>query len=563
MFLGLVCLILPWMLFAHQSAFTPDGNELVWTQSTIPLTIKTNTSDISSSNVISVIQKSISQWNAGSPVTIYPTSNASNEIRFVSDFPYGSGVVGITEVSYSNSGNIQRAVISLNDDYTFHATEGSYASPHFYLGDVVTHEMGHLLGMAHSEVLSASMFYATFPGQNTVALDDVTGHKHKYSGPGGRIHGVVKGGKNIGVLGVHVQAISRRTGEAVSTVTDETGAFDLRSLPYNDTYYIYTSPTKKVESLPKTYSNTQTQFCPASYVGSFYSSCGRENDGKPTAINVTDFHNAHDVGTVTINCSLRADENYSLQKLQSTFTPVTILDYQKEQRSEKSFVGWFRKPTTFSWTPYDVFRIDLTSYNELSGNPKYLKASLVSYPFGNQLEYEMVIKQNDLVVTSANRSLIGPMVNGTYNTDFEAFVPLNTTSTVNNYEIDIRARKLSAYLTSQTFPAYNDFTSGEHMPYLLIVSLWEMTPQGMQPIMDAPLNLSDNEDCLDAPFTFAVTQTQGGESSTATNEDRDQTMANGTCGTIEPPSNGPTSSLPILMLGFLLSFLLRRKKFLS
>lgn len=558
--------LLPILLYAHQTSLTPGGKELFWVNPSVPLVIRTNTTDLTSAQVNAVIANSMAQWNASSSAKVYPSLSAVNEIRFVSNFPYGSGVVGLTEVSYNSAGAIENAVISLNDDYVFHASEGTYGYKHIFLGDVVTHELGHFLGLAHSEVLNASMFYANFPGQNTVALDDRTGVKQKYDSANGKITGQVKGGRDIGILGVHVQAISRKTGEVTSTVTDVNGNFSLGGLSLNDTYYLYTSPIKKIESLPGSYSNTQTQFCPASYVGSFFSACGRTFDGKPQSLNLTNSHSSLDVGTVSINCSLRSDEAYSVQKLQTTPGPVVMFDYRSELRSEKSFVGWFRKPIDESWSPYDTLVVDLSAYSDLSGSSKYLKVSLVSYPFGNQLQYQMFVEQNGTVVPSASRALVGPLSNGTYSTDFEALIPLSSSQEVNVYNVNIRAKKLDATIIDKTFPAAAQFTTEEHMPYLIVASVWEQTPDGIVPVLDTASNLSDNSQCLDAPFTYAVAQAQSTEAA-EDNKDRDQTGLNATCATIEPPGSGPTSSLPLMTLGFLLSFILStaiksRKKFL-
>jgi predicted Zn-dependent protease len=551
---------------AHQTSLSSGGRELFWANTSIPVAINTNTTDMSAANVRTIVQNSMAQWNQYTSAKVNAVSSSSNEIRFVSNFPYGSGVIGVTETSYNSAGAIQRAVISLNDDYYFYSTEGFYGPKQVFLGDVVTHELGHLFGLSHSEVLNSTMFYSNFSGQSTVALDDRSGIRQKYEHIYGTITGQVQGGSHIGVLGVHVQAISRRTGESSGAISDEAGNFTLGGLDLNDTYYLYTSPIKNTDSLPGYYSNTQDSFCPATYLGSFFSGCGRALDGKPQGINLTSSLPTVDVGIVSINCSLRSDENYTYQKLQSSFAPVIMFDYGVEQKYEKSFVGWFRKTTSTTWSISDLLTVDLTGFSELSGTAKYLKISLVSYPFGNQLEYLMSVKKNSLAVSSASRGLMGPYSNGTYNTDFSALIALGSVQSENIFEIDLRSRKLSSTLIAQTFPSSLEFTTDQHLPYLLMTTIWEMTPQGLAPMLDTASNLSDNNSCLDAPFTYAVAQTKSKSESSASSADSVAAAAG--CGTIEPPKNGPPSSMPLMALGFLLAFMASsliksRKKFLS
>lgn len=553
--------------FAYQSSLSATDNELHWASPVVPMAIENETADMASATSRSIISNSMNEWNQSSSARVNTVSSSGNGIKFVSNFPYGSAVIGVTEISFNNSGSISKANIFLNDDYYFHSSPGMYPAGQVYLGDVVTHELGHMFGLSHSEVLNSTMFYASFSGQSTVSPDDRAGIRSKYD-EFGSIFGYVKGGNSIGVLGAHVQAISRNTGEAIGAISDETGYFKISGLDLNDTYYLYTSPVKNSESLPGYFANTQDNFCPGSYVGSMYSSCGREHDGKPSPIVLSEADPSIDVGTISISCGLRSDQNYDYQKLQTTFQPLTILDYANEHRTEKAFVGWFRKTSSTSWSAYDVFTIDLSGY-PVSGSAKYLKLSLNSFPFGSLLEYEMTVKRNGGLVSSAARGLSYSSSTETYNTDFSSYVSLSSTASQNIFEVNIRSRKLSTSYASQTFPAFQQFTSDQHMPYMVVASVYENTTSGLQALADTQANWSDNESCLDAPFTYAVSkakETSGSASSTA---DQDQSVAGSAgCGTIEPPRNGPGNSFPLMTAGFLLVLLassLRksRKNFLS
>jgi hypothetical protein len=507
----------------------------------------------------------MNQWNMSSVAKVNSVSASHNEIKFVSNSPFGPAVLGVTEVSYNSQGAIQKATILLNDDYQFRSTPGIYPGMQVFLGDVVTHELGHLFGLSHSEVLDSSMFYASYSGQSTVSFDDQTGIRHKYDSSFGKISGSVRGGGNIGVLGAHVQAISRKTGKASAVVTDENGEFELGGLDIEDTYYLYTSPVKKLDSLPGNFSNVQDRFCPASYVGSFFSKCGSEFNGKPQGISITSDVPQVDVGIITINCNLKTDVDYNSQKLNSTFAPMRIFSFDpgRIEKVEQAFVGWFRSPSVTTWSDPDRFEID---YSSLTTNNLFVKISLVSFPLGTQLEYQIDIKNNIQHFALGENSLEYSSLTNTYNPDYEIFVPISTDGANNIFEIGISSRKLGSSYLASTFPAFATFSSATDLPYLLITSLWQNQGGVMTPIVNSEPILSDNAACLDAPFTYAVTKTKDlSGNSPLTN---DQMAAAAGCATIGPPGSGPGTSLPLLTLGFILSLMASslfksRKNFLS
>jgi hypothetical protein len=562
-----------WLLFlttsiwAHQTSLTNGGRPLYWPNKNVPLVLQTNNNDINSTTARNVILNSMNEWNAASSAKVTSANSSVNELKFSSDFSmFGSGVIGVTELSFNSSGAIQRASIILNDNYNFTSTPGFYGGSTIFLGDVVTHELGHLFGLGHSEVLNSSMFFSSFSGQSTLAADDASGIRSKYdqAQDHGIIRGFVQGGNSIGVLGAHVQAISRRTGEVVGVVTDENGRFEIAGLAFPDTYYLYVSSVKNPASLPGYFANVQDKFCPGPYVGSFFTACGSQNSGFPTPIQLSEGTKTQDVGVVSISCSLRTNSDYSFQKLQETFSPMELWSYGETDDKDRAFVGFSVPTSSSAWSTPEIYKVNLRSLNT-SNNQRYLNIRLVAQPFGNLMEYELRLFQLGSPSPVIQKTYSN--VTGTYSTDLFYKYPLSSNSSLNDFEIEIRSRRLTNFLTAQTFSSPALFTSSTHLPHLLLLSTSSF--EGLNEIFEnTSVNMSDNSTCLEAPFTYRVNKTQAPTENAITSGG--ETAAGASCGTLDPPS-GPGSggsSFMLVAIGFLLTLLSGRvakisKNFLS
>src|SRR5262249_5771948 len=139
----------------------------------------------------------------------------------------------------------------------------------FDIQSVLTHEIGHLLGLDHSAMVSSVMvpFGVTSQlDQRTLAYDDIAGITELYPKPStvgvGQIGGVVRAG-GTPVLGAHVVALSNAGTALVSTLSQPDGSYVLRFLP-EGTYKIFAEPL----DLPVTkdnvgggfYANTRADF---------------------------------------------------------------------------------------------------------------------------------------------------------------------------------------------------------------------------------------------------------------------------------------------------------------
>src|SRR5262245_49629780 len=116
----------------------------------------------------------------------------------------------------------------------------------FDMQTIITHEVGHFLGLDHTALISSVMFPFGSQGQvdqRTLAYDDVAAATEIYPGLvplTGQIRGAVRSGVGP-VSGAHVVAVDASGTPLVSTLSAADGTYVLRFLPPGD-YRIYAEP---------------------------------------------------------------------------------------------------------------------------------------------------------------------------------------------------------------------------------------------------------------------------------------------------------------------------------
>lgn len=127
-----------------------------------------------------------------------------NYVRAITDpadWVYGSGVFALTVLTYNTcSGEIVDGDILLDDaTHQFCATNCDAGTQH--LRNTLTHEVGHLLGMDHSDLQQATMYYSAPTGEVqkiTLHGDDIQGICQTYAGGCGQNHQCGKGSAPAG-----------------------------------------------------------------------------------------------------------------------------------------------------------------------------------------------------------------------------------------------------------------------------------------------------------------------------------------------------------------------------
>jgi hypothetical protein len=160
----------------------------------------------------------------------------------------------------------------------------SAGSTQYDLQSVATHEIGHLLGLDHSNIAHAVMYPYGDTSEigitESLSTDDIVGVGHLYPGPGtadgNGIEGTVAISGN-GVYAADVEAIDATTGNVITeTLTDPSGNYHLRL--YNGTYYVYVQSLAPSSTFgPTTIQNFKGQAGygisttpPTNYTGTYY-----------------------------------------------------------------------------------------------------------------------------------------------------------------------------------------------------------------------------------------------------------------------------------------------------
>jgi len=163
--------------------------------------------------------------------------DGQNSITFLDDLFKDQNFLAVTTNWYDNSGHLAEADIQIDPS----VVPGGYN-----LQQLVEHEIGHLLGLDHSGVISSVMY--PFVGRGGVAeldSDDRVAIANLYptagsNGAGATLTGRVMGDDG-GIFAAQVVALNDNDQPIATALTDNQGAFEIDGVPPG-TYRLYAEP---------------------------------------------------------------------------------------------------------------------------------------------------------------------------------------------------------------------------------------------------------------------------------------------------------------------------------
>ena len=194
-----------------------------------------------------VIDRAINDWtavpdsqitfqDAGVVTGVKPGKDGQNSITFVDDLFKDQNFLAVTTNWYDDSGHLAEADIQIDP---------SVVPNGYNLQQLVEHEVGHLLGLDHSGVISSVMY--PFVGRGGIAAldsDDRVGIANLYPAASAKSGATLTGrvtGDNGGIFAAQVVALNDSDEPVATALTDNQGAFEIDGVPPG-TYRLYAEP---------------------------------------------------------------------------------------------------------------------------------------------------------------------------------------------------------------------------------------------------------------------------------------------------------------------------------
>lgn len=530
-----------------------------------------------------IITESVAEWNEISPYQIVPITGSGgvnlgdsvNSFAYTNNFEFfSSGVLAITSISYStDNGKINAADLLINQsfsnsiDFTLDPTESSQTQA--YLGDIITHELGHFLGLGHSEVVNASMMYSVFKNQSSIHADDAHGVQYNYKdfSEEGEITGTVVSDSGAGILGAHVQLISVDDNSVVQgTLSDQNGDFTFYNVDRSVSYNVLVSPIKNVASLPEYWKYIKTDYCAGKdFVPGFFMTCGPRGRSRPQLIYLEEEADI-DLGEVTVRCDENLDREYFALKIDD-FSGGTFELNNIYGESSVNFLGNFLSSEVdegFAGNG-DQFSLDFSTIDpgDLDLSQLSLKLSVMTSGIGSTFQPYVLIRRID-------DSSVGTMYVGGQDetektlTDLTVDLTLSSSASDNIYEVTVFPSELSSDEQFEIFSAPSVIPHDKNLYYLTAV-VGQNSGSSFLPL-DQPQTypLEDNSSCREGTLAYSADVYTPLSSARLNAASQDQEEDPFGCGTIDfedDGGNGPVSFLlGLLGIALLLSF---RDYFLS
>ncbi len=342
-----------------------------------------NNRGVSKSNFRNAVVNALQQWKQatqglfdfeywqGSDPSIYvphQQKDGLNSIFFASqkNKNIDENIVGHTQTWFNaKTGAMIETDVMLNDvHYQLTDDPNDTSSNHptlkrVHLNNVITHELGHVIGLSHSNSINASMLYLEFYEQFKLGCDDFAGAKHlypHYKSETGSLQGVIVNSSNQPAAGVVVTVFSSLRGVPIASVhTDQTGKFLFAALepgPYTLMVDEYVGTSS---SVPRILKPGETRICMNQH---FPKNFVTEGDSRTLKKFQIQQKLVTDIGQFQIRCDSISNSDEFFQK-QPSDTFVDRLDSGMEKDYTFQANGPFRV-TAISHLMLSPIKVDLS-----------------------------------------------------------------------------------------------------------------------------------------------------------------------------------------------------------
>jgi hypothetical protein len=182
----------------------------------------------------SIPDASLTFQSAGIVDGAKPGLDGRNSITFVDDLFANQNFIALTTNWYDDNGRVKESDIQLDPS----ATSGKYN-----VQLLIEHEIGHLLGLDHTGVLSSVMYpYVGNGGVTAIDSDDKIAISTLYAKAvgGATVQGRVSGDGG-GIFAAQVVALDANGEPVASALTNEQGEFEMKGVPAG-IYRFYAEP---------------------------------------------------------------------------------------------------------------------------------------------------------------------------------------------------------------------------------------------------------------------------------------------------------------------------------